>query len=62
MIENLPDADLLRRYAEEKSEAAFAGLVKRHIDLVYSTAPRSLAGDTHLAQDVIILDLAETFK
>ena len=48
----MEDAELLRRYAAEKSEEAFAELVRRHLDLVYSTALRQLAGDTHLAQDV----------
>ena len=48
----IEDAALLRRFAEEKSEEAFAELVRRHLDLVYSTALRQLAGDAHLAQDV----------
>ena len=48
----VPDAELIRRYAEEKSEAAFAELVQRHLDLVYSAALRRLAGDTHAAADV----------
>lgn len=46
------DAQLLRLYAETRSESAFAELVQRHVDLVYSTALRQLNGDTHLAQDV----------
>jgi RNA polymerase sigma factor (sigma-70 family) len=46
------DAELLRQYAERKSNAAFAELVQRHIDLVYSVALRQVAGDAHLAQDV----------
>jgi RNA polymerase sigma factor (sigma-70 family) len=46
------DAELLRRYAEENSEAAFAELVPRHIDHVYSTALRLVSGDTHRAKDV----------
>lgn len=46
------DAELLRRYAEEKSEAAFTDIVKRHLDLVYSVALRQTHGDTALAQDV----------
>ena len=33
-----PDAELLRLYAEENSEAASAELVRRHLDLVYSAA------------------------
>src|SRR6266536_4216261 len=55
------DAQLLRRYAEHASESAFAELVARHIDLVYSAALRQLNGDTHLAQDVaqtVFADLA----
>jgi RNA polymerase sigma factor (sigma-70 family) len=46
------DAELLRRYADEKSEAAFADLVRRHLDLVYSAALRRLGGDAHAAADV----------
>ena len=37
------DAELLRRYADEKSEAAFAELVRRHLPLVYSVAFRQVA-------------------
>jgi RNA polymerase sigma factor (sigma-70 family) len=46
------DATLLRLYAEDGSEAAFAELVKRHLDLVYSAALRRTGGDTHRAADV----------
>lgn len=46
------DAELLRRYAEAKDEAAFAELVRRHIDLVYAAALRRLNGDAHAAADV----------
>ena len=46
------DAELLGRYAGEKSEAAFAELVRRHLDLTYSTALRLVHGDTHRAEDV----------
>ena len=47
----IDDATLLRRYAEEKSEAAFAEFVRRHIDLVYAAALRR-TGDAHRAKDV----------
>lgn len=47
------DAELLRRYAEEHSEAAFAEFVQRHAGLVYSSALRRLGGDTHAASDAV---------
>jgi RNA polymerase sigma factor (sigma-70 family) len=46
------DAELLRRYVEERSESAFAELVRRHIGLVYASALRRVGGDAHLAEDV----------
>jgi RNA polymerase sigma factor (sigma-70 family) len=52
MEKTLADAQLLCRYADEKSEAAFAELVGRHLDLVYSAALRRLGGDAHRAADV----------
>ena len=48
----IEDTELLRRYAEENAEPAFAELVQRHLDLVYSAALRRLAGDAHSAADV----------
>lgn len=48
----MEDDELLREYAERRSEAAFAELVSRHINLVYSTALR-LVGESHFAQDVV---------
>jgi RNA polymerase sigma factor (sigma-70 family) len=48
----LTDPELLRRYAVEKSDAAFEELVRRHISLVYAVARRQVGGDTHLAEDV----------
>ena len=46
------DVELLSRYATEHSEAAFAELTQRHLDLVYSAALRLVNGDVHSAQDV----------
>lgn len=45
------DSQLLRAYAEERSEAAFTELVRRRVDLVYSAALR-MVRDPHLAEDV----------
>jgi RNA polymerase sigma factor (sigma-70 family) len=45
------DSHLLRTYAERKLEPAFAELVRRHVDLVYSAAIR-MVRDPHLAEDV----------
>lgn len=46
------DVELLRRYVTSRSEEAFAELVRRHVDLVYSVALRQVGNDAHLAQDV----------
>ena len=57
----IEDSELLRRYAEDRSEAAFAELVKRRVGLVYSVAVRQCGGDAHLAEDVtqrVFSDLA----
>ena len=45
------DSDLLRDYAENGSEPAFAELVRRHIALVYSSALRMVV-DPYYAEDV----------
>ncbi len=48
----IDDATLLERYARDRSEEAFAELVRRHLTLVYSAALRRTDGDAHLAKDV----------
>jgi RNA polymerase sigma factor (sigma-70 family) len=45
------DTQLLLDYIENKSQPAFAELVRRHINLVYGAARRQ-TGDPHLAEDV----------
>ncbi len=55
------DATLLADYARRKDEAAFAELVRRHLNFVYAAALRQVNGDAHLAQDVaqlVFTDLA----
>lgn len=55
------DAALLRRYADTHDEAAFAEIVRRHVNLVHSVALRQVNGDAHLAADVtqlVFTDLA----
>ncbi len=56
-----PDSELLARFARTNAEDAFAELVKRHVNLVYSAALRQVNGDEHLAKDVaqtVFTDLA----
>jgi DNA-directed RNA polymerase specialized sigma24 family protein len=57
------DADIadLKKFAEEKVEAAFRELVRRRIDFVYAAALRQVGGDAHLAGEVaqnVFIDLA----
>src|SRR4051812_49110213 len=52
---------LLADYVRTGSESAFRELVARYMDLVYSTALRSVGGTPHLAEDVaqlVFLQLA----
>ena len=45
------DLTLLREYARNNSEEAFAALVTRHVNLVYSVALRQVR-DAHLAGEI----------
>ena len=46
----MSDQHLLRDYAERRSDAAFAELVRRHVDLVFSAA-RRMTGEEQSARD-----------
>lgn len=46
------DIELLSRYVNDRSEAAFAALVQRHLRLVYCAALRRTDGNAPLAEDV----------
>jgi RNA polymerase sigma factor (sigma-70 family) len=46
------DKELIRQYAAERSERAFAELVRRHLNMVYGAALRQVNGDAHLAEDL----------
>ena len=45
------DMQLVREYAARQSEPAFAALVGRYVNLVYSTARRQV-NDPHLAEEI----------
>ncbi len=46
------DNELLREYARSASETAFAELVNRHVNMVYSAALRQVDGDVHSTQEL----------
>lgn len=49
--EMISDRDLLVQFVEQGAEAAFAAMVERHVNEVFSTALRRLGGDRRLAED-----------
>ena len=48
----LNDAELLSRYTGANDEQAFAEVVDRYLNLVFSAALRHIDGHPHLAEDV----------
>jgi len=50
-MRTMGDRELLETYAKNRSEVAFAELVRRHLAWVYSVAQRQV-GDSQLAEDV----------
>ena len=64
---DMTDWQLIQKYVQEDAQAAFGGLVRRHLDLVYCTCLREL-GDPSLAEDatqavfLILARKARTFR
>ena len=50
-MQPMDDSALLRQYAENHSDEAFAALVTRHVNLVYSVALRHV-GDPQDAEEI----------
>lgn len=53
------DFALLCRFAETRSEEAFAELVRRHLGFVYQAARRRLGGDAHRAEEAALAVFAD---
>lgn len=56
------DSELIRDYASTGSENAFAELVRRHVNLVYSAALREAQGDAEDAEDITQSVFAEAAR
>jgi len=57
----IEDAELLRRFASTRADDAFAELVQRYLNLVYSAVLRKVDGNRQLAEEVtqsVFIDLA----
>lgn len=52
VMDNDSDVELLREHNQRGSEEAFAALVSRHVDMVYSSALRKVR-DPHLAEEIV---------
>src|SRR5437660_5915828 len=50
-MQSTEDSVLLREFAENHSDEAFAGLVSKHINLIYSVALRQV-GNPHRAEEI----------
>ena len=50
MAGHADDLELLDRFARARDEPAFAEVVRRYLDLVFTSAVRRV-GDRHLAED-----------
>jgi RNA polymerase sigma factor (sigma-70 family) len=48
----IDDSELLRRYAQDRSQDAFSELVQRHLGFVYGVAVRRAGDDAQLAREV----------
>jgi|GEM_PF-1715975 len=49
----ISDHQLLHDYVEQRSGSAFAELVRRHVDAVYSSALRRANGERAMAEDIV---------
>src|SRR3954471_15613838 len=64
-MDQFADTELLAKYAAESSEAAFAELVRRHLNMAYAAALRESRGDSGLAQEIaqsVFVELARKAK